>query len=211
MLVVDIIFNQSHFCVAITGREIDHDDSIRHSDLQKAYTTTFLLWRDAYKESYSPTGTSLYQWQKNHCLKSIIFFPYGIYRIYTWYTRGRRKVSPGVVETSPQQSDATPQQHAKTLFKAQKALNTRRNEVATIGTPVMETTERFTNSSSEYEGLYEALTAINETATMNRIISHGATGDEPGVDWREMGGCGGGCAATVNPPGTVVRGSVGLI
>ena len=61
----------------------DHDDTIGHTDLEKAYASTYFRWARVYNETYSPYKPKYEAWmQDKQC--SQIFFPLALYRQFKW-------------------------------------------------------------------------------------------------------------------------------
>lgn len=123
------------YCLQVNRSIIDHDDTIVTRVLNLAYARTFIAWSQRYHEPYSHHRPKLLEWQQNQWMKSIIIFPYGIYRAIVWNRHSKPKPFP--------------------------ANSFETDEVAIVGTPVMDSSKRPKGEAAFDASLYAALKAID--------------------------------------------------
>jgi hypothetical protein len=112
----------------VVGKVVDHDDTVSHEDLTKAYARTFIFWSKAFNESYSAHAPDRTAWQKNHAASSILMPPYGLYRLYVW------------------KKHSSVDKHVSNIPEATLVPTT--ESLSVIGTPVHEKKAQAQNSNS---------------------------------------------------------------
>lgn len=89
------------YTTQMTGRVVNHDDTISGHDLVKGYARTFVFWSQVYDEAYSTEDPDYTAWQRNHGVVSTIILPVGVYRSWIWKKHGSAHGRP-VSDLPPQ-------------------------------------------------------------------------------------------------------------
>ena len=173
----------------VTGKLVDHDDSVGGADLNKGYANTFILWSEKFNEAYSSEVPDRKAWSRQYAVSNVLIPPLGVYRYLKW--RKHTKTEGREI------SDLPPRASIVSTTSTSVSISSSADSVIyanpTSATPVVMATLMTDESDLKKGNIYSVIgTPVNDKRA--RPDDHPYYTTWYPIYYAPVGGCGGGCS-----------------